>query len=188
MVPKDQIMEEIKRTLRELAESQKRTDKEIEKVNREIEKVNKMVGDLTGGWGKFVEGMVEPSCIKLATSLGVKIKRVYRRVKSQVDEEEIEVDIIIEGDRDGKATLLVVEAKSHFEPDDMEHFVGWFSRFFDFFDIYKEFEVMGVVASGRFGNGVERYAQGKGLWVLAPSGDVMKVLNPKGFKPKILVC
>jgi hypothetical protein len=81
----------------------------------------------------------------------------------------------------------VVEAKSHFESDDMEYFFSWFLDFFEFFDIYKDYEVMGIVASPRFGNGVDKYAQKRGLWVLVPSGEVMKVINPKGFKPKVLM-
>jgi hypothetical protein len=162
------------------------TSKEIDKTNKEIDKLRIMVGNLTNGWGKFVEGLVEPSCVKLATSLGMKIKRVYRRVKAQVEGEEVEVDIIIEGDKNGKGTLLIVEAKSHFEPDDMQEFLGWFLRFFKFFDVYKDYEVMGAVASPRFGNGVKKRAQKEGLWVLIPSGDMMKITNPKGFKPKVL--
>jgi hypothetical protein len=46
-----------------------------------------MVGDLTDGRGKFGEGIVEPFCIKLVTSLGMKIKRVYRRVKVRMVKE-----------------------------------------------------------------------------------------------------
>lgn len=190
-MPKDNTMEEIKKALRELTESQKETQQEIialtAKTDREIRNVNKMVGELTNGWGKFVEGLVEPSAVKLASSLGIELKRVYRRVEAKRRREKIEVDLIIEGKRNGKGVLLVVEAKSHFEPDDMEYFLHWFLRFFDLFDIYKGYEVMGAVASPRFGNGTEKYAQREGLWVFVASGDMMKILNPKGFKPKVLV-
>jgi hypothetical protein len=190
-MPMDEIMEEIKRILRELAESQKRTDQEIKaltkKTDQEIGKVNKMVGDLTDGWGKFVEGLIEPSAVELAAQLGINVKRVYRRVEAKRGREKIEVDLIIEGEKDNKGVLLVVEAKSHFEPDDMEDFLSWFLEFFEFFDIYKGYEVMGVVASSRFGDGVDRRAQREGLWVLVPAGDLMKVINPKGFKPKVLM-
>jgi hypothetical protein len=192
-MPKDKIMEEIKKALKELAESQKKTDKEIadlgkevNKLGKEVNKVNKMVGDLTDGWGKFVEGLVEPAAVELAGKLGLKVNRVYRRVQARKGDRQIEVDIIIEGRKDERGILLVVEAKSHFEPDDMQDFLLWFSDFFEFFDIYRDYEVMGVVASPRFGNGVDRYAQKEGLWVLVPSENTMKVSNPEGFKPKIL--
>jgi hypothetical protein len=228
-MPKDEIMEEIKRTLKELAESQKRTDqeiaklaesqkrtdreitklaesqkktdqeiaklvesqkrtdREIEELSKEVKKVNKMVGELTDGWGKFVEGLVEPSTVELASKRGIKIKRVSRRVEAKKGRRKIEADIIIEGQKNKKGVLLVVEAKSHFESDDMEYFFSWFLDFYEFFDIYKDYEVMGVVTSPRFGNGGDKYAQKKGLWVLVPSGEVMKVINPKGFKPKVLM-
>jgi uncharacterized protein YoxC len=199
-MPKDKVMEEIKKTLKELAESQKKTDKEIatlgkelnklgkevNKLGKEVDKVNKMVGDLTDGWGKFVEGLVEPAVVELANKLGLKVNRVYRRVQTRKDNRQIEVDIIIEGRKDKRGILLVVEAKSHFEPDDMQDFLSWFLDFFEFFDIYRDYEVMGVVASPRFGDGVDKYAQKEGLWVLLPSENTMKISNPEGFKPKIL--
>jgi hypothetical protein len=227
---KDDIMEEIKKTLKEVAENQKRADKHLKRIDEEIDKLMmaqkktdeqlkktdeqlkrtdeqlkrtdeqvmrtskkvdnlaELVGKMTNGWGKFVEGMIEPSCVKLAESLGIKVKKIHRRIEAYYGDEEIEADILIVGSsRDGKGRILVVEAKSHFEPDDMQYFLSWFVRFFEFFDEYKGYEVMGVVASPRFGNGVEKYAQRQGLWVLCASGDIMRLVNPKEFKPKILV-
>jgi hypothetical protein len=68
----------------------------------------------------------------------------------------------------------------------MQKFLGWFLRFFKFFDVYKDYEGMGAVASSRFGDGVQKCAQKEGLWVLIPSGEMMKITNPKGLKPKVL--
>jgi hypothetical protein len=187
------ILERITKQQEEANKRQDRIDQEIEKVNqeidkvnKEIDKVNKMVGDLTDGWGKSVEGLVEPTVVELASKLGLKVNRVYRRVQARKGNRQIEVDIIIEGHKDKRGILLVVEAKSYFEPDDMQDFLSWFSDFFEFFDIYRDYEVMGVVASPRFGDGVDRYAQREGLWVLVPSENTMKISNPEGFKPKIL--
>jgi hypothetical protein len=160
------------------------------KTSKKVDNLAELVGKLTNGWGKFVEGIVEPSCIKLADSLGIKVKKIHRRIDAFSGDDKIEADILIvgsSGKKDSKGSILVVEAKSHFEPDDMQYFLGWFVRFFEFFDEYKGYEVMGVVASPRFGNGVEKYAQRQGLWVLSASGDMMKLLNDlEKFKPKIL--
>ncbi|MEW6102928.1 MAG: hypothetical protein AB1630_03775, partial [bacterium] len=73
-----------------------------------------------------------------------------------------------------------------FEPSDMSYFLNWYKRFFDFFKFYRDCEIIAAVAGGRFGGGVELNAQKEGLFVLAPSHGIIKVLNPRDFKPAIL--
>jgi hypothetical protein len=169
--------------MRQLSASQEKTGEEIRKTGEEIEKVNKMVGDLTSGWGKFVEGLIEPSGIKLAHDLGINIRRVLRRVKAFWDEKETEVDIILEGERNGKRTLLVIDVKSDYEPSDMRHFLNWFKHFFNYFDIYRDYEVLVAVAASRFGNGVEVNVLKKGFYLMTPQDNIMKITSPK--KPMI---
>ncbi|MEW6607436.1 MAG: hypothetical protein AB1414_08280 [bacterium] len=118
-----------------------------------------MVEEMTGGLGKFVEGFVEPRTIRLAKTLNIKISEIRRRVKGfysvNGSEESREIDIIIVGERKNKKTALVVEAKTTFEPNDMSYFLDWYKRFFDFFEFYQDYEIIGAVAGGRFGEGVK---------------------------------
>ncbi|MEW6103981.1 MAG: hypothetical protein AB1630_09275, partial [bacterium] len=103
-------IEELFIGIRELKESQKKTDVQLQRTEKELSKeiknVNKMVGEMTGGLGKFVEGLVEPRAIRLAKSLNIKISEIHRRVKGFYSlngtEEEREADIIIVGERNNK--------------------------------------------------------------------------------------
>ncbi|MFH1562106.1 MAG: hypothetical protein ABIF11_01615 [Nitrospirota bacterium] len=46
-------------------------------------------------------------------------------------------------------------------------------------------DIIGIVAGIRFGAGVEKYAEKLGLYVLAPSGEIVKLINKSGFIPHI---
>jgi hypothetical protein len=171
--------------MRQLQASQDKTDKEINRISKEIDKVNKMVGNLTDGWGKLIEGLVEPSAIRLAKELGIKVKGVLRRVEKILDTRKVEVDIIIEGIKEDRSTLLVVDIKSNYEPSDMKDFLDWYKDFFDFFDNYRTYEVLTAIAAVRFGKGVDIFALKSGFYVMIPEDNIMKINSPK--KVKVLV-
>ncbi|MEW5694295.1 MAG: hypothetical protein AB1765_13500, partial [Candidatus Hydrogenedentota bacterium] len=109
---------EIDKLAKEADERSKRTDDEIDRLTKktdaEIEKVNKMVGDLTDGWGKFVEGLVEPAIWVLFKRLGYKINKTLQRASSNVNGRNLEIDILAIGkNRDGEDIVLVIEVKSN---------------------------------------------------------------------------
>jgi hypothetical protein len=231
-MPKDKIMEEIKKTLKELAESQKRTDKEItkltesqkrtdkeitkltesqkktdeeitkltektdkeiadlskevDKVSKEVNRVNKMVGDLTDGWGKFVEGLVAPSVPIIFRELGIDIFSLSPRTKRYKDGRELEIDILCLGkDKNGKDLAIITEVKSDVSSKDIDNFLCDIQEFKYFFDEYKGRGIVGVIAGIKFGKGVQKYAERCGLYILGPSDEMMKLLNKEEFEPRV---
>jgi hypothetical protein len=210
-MPKDEIIEEIKKASKELAESQKKTekeiteltesqkktneeitkltektDKEIADLGKEVNKVNKMVGKLTNGWGKFVEGLVTPSIPVIFKKLGVDIFSLSQRTKRYKDGKELKIDILCLGKgKDGKDVVIVSEVKSELSSQDINEFLKDLSEFKNFFSEYKDRKVIGVVAGMRCDGGVERYAERAGLYILVPSGEVMKLLNKEDFEPRV---
>ncbi|MEW6095625.1 MAG: hypothetical protein AB1567_03745 [bacterium] len=160
-----------------------KTDKEIKK---EIKKVNKMVGDLTDGWGKFVEGLVAPSIPKVFKILDIDVFDISTRRTRRKNGNELEVDILCLGRRqDGKEVVLVAEVKSDLQSKHIDEFVTEeLPEFKKFFDEYQDKELIGIVAGSRLGDGVKKYAEKLGLYILAPSGNIMKLLNKPDFRPK----
>jgi hypothetical protein len=178
--------EELNKWQIEANRRQDRIDQEIDKVNKEIDKVNKMVGKLTDGWGKFVEGLVTPSIPVIFKKLGVDIFSLSQRTKRYKDGKELEIDILCLGkDKDGKDVVIVSEVKSELSSQDINEFLEDLSEFKNFFSEYKDRKVIGVVAGMRCGEGVERYAERAGLYILVPSGKVMKLLNKEEFEPRV---
>jgi len=165
------------RSMAELREEQKKTDEEIKSLTRktdeEIKKVNDMVGRLTDGWGKFVEGLVEPSLPVVFAKLGFRIPAIYQRAEVHKDGETLEIDLLGVGRKNGKPVVLVVEAKSQLGIRDVKDFEGRYRKFKEFFREYESYQTVGVVCGARLTEGVVRYGSRRGFYVLGVSGNVM---------------
>lgn len=180
-----QLIRDLAIEIRELRKSQKKTDEQIKKTDEQIKRTDKQVGALADGWGKFVEGLVAPSISTIFKKLGIKIDDISQRRKRYQNGKVMEVDILALGKKGQKEVVFVVEVKSSLESRDVDEFIKELSNFCKFFTEYSGREVYGVVAGVRFGNGAEKYAENNGLYVLAPSGETMIILNRPGFKPRI---
>lgn len=176
--------EQIKKTdeqIKRLFGSQRKTDEQIRKTEQNI-------GRLTDGWGKFVEGLVEPSIPKLFGEMGINISTIYQRARKRKDGNTLEIDILAIGKRiDGEEVIIAVEVKSTLGVREVKECITDLESFFDFFDEYRGRELMGVVTGIRLTSGVRRYAEREGLYILSPTDETMVILNAKGFKPKIWV-
>ena len=131
------------------------------------------MGDLTDGWGKFVEGLVEPSLPVVFKKLGVSVYGIGQRVARHKDGKSMEIDLLGVGRKNGRPIVLVVEAKSQLSVRDVKDFEERYRQVEDFFPEYHSYQKVGVVCGIRLTEGVVRYASGRGFYVLGVSGDVM---------------
>lgn len=160
----------------------KETDKRFKETDKKIENTLKAVGDLTGKWSKFVEGLIAPAVEKLFKARGIVVDKVYQRIKTHKDGNTIEIDILA---IDGKYAVLV-EAKSTLKIVDVQEHEDRLDTFKYFFPEYKDRNVIGAVGGISIEEGAERYAYKKGLFVIAQSGEEsVKIVNDKGFKPRM---
>ncbi len=79
MIIKDVIL-----GIKELRESQKKTD----------EQLKKMIGELTDGWRKFVEGLVEPSVREVFKEVGIEVRETFQRPTASINGRNLEIDIV----------------------------------------------------------------------------------------------
>ncbi len=159
--------EETKKVLKELAEQSKRTDEKIE--------------NLIGTWGKFVEGLVEPAAIKMFQERGIEVEEVSlnRKVKKN-GQVLMEIDILL---ANGEYSVLI-EVKTTLKVEDVNDHIERLSRFKEYFPRYADTKVIGAVAGIKITEDADKYAYKKGLFVITQSGDTVKILNDKYFKPK----
>jgi len=164
-----------------------RASEEVAKTSEEIKKLKTEISRLTGSWGEFVEGMIEPSAIKFMEQKGFKVVGVYPEAKVSRDGENAEYDLFLVCEKKIKSrkkekVILLVSAKTKVSSRDVDELLEDMKKFFFFLEQYKGFKLMGAIAGIRFGKGADIYALRSGLIVMKPAGEVMQIQEPKKIR------
>lgn len=152
----------------------KDTDKKIAIANEKIDA-------LIGKWGRFVESIVSAGVEKMFKERGIEVEYVSTRVRYNKNGEKGELDILVEN----KEYVVPISVKSTLKKDDVDNHIHFLTRFKYFFPRFKDSKVIGAVAGIVIDEGIDKYAYRKGLFIIAPKGEIAKILNDKKFKPKI---
>lgn len=180
-----ELREMFQKTDLELRESQKKTDEQLQKTDTYLKNLAKTVGDLTNGWGKFVIGLTEPGIKRCLQRIGFSLYSVLSPPSRKIGREEYEIDLLCPSALNGNSIMIVIEAKSYFNQQKLEHFLKKLPKFHKFFPEYGKIELIGAIAGIRLTKEVISLAPEKGLYLFSVSSGIMKSLNPKGFKPMI---
>jgi len=175
---------ELREIVAELSRSQMKTDRQMAETDRRMEETHrelkKFIGSVGSEWGHLVESLTRPSCLGQLREAGIDVTQMAGDTMSQRPGFEQEWDVLLV---DG-AELVAVEVKSRFRPADLDRVEEKLAKFKKAFPQYDGYRVYGAVAAIKFDAGLERRAPKRGLFVFQPSGEVMKLVNEKGFKPK----
>jgi chemotaxis regulatin CheY-phosphate phosphatase CheZ len=179
----ERASQEVERTSKEVA----RVSEEVAKTSEEIRKLKTEISRLTGSWGEFVEGMIEPSAIKFMEQKGFKVVGVYPEAKVSRDGENSEYDLFLvcekkSNNRKKDKVILLVSAKTKVSSRDVDELLEDMKKFFFFLEQYKGFKLMGAIAGIRFGKGADIYALRSGLIVMKPAGEIMQIQEPKKIR------
>ena len=137
------------------------------------------VSDLGGQWGLFMENQVAPACERVFGERGIPVQMVSQRVKKRRGGDTLEIDVLVVN-----AGHVVVEVKASLSVEAVREFLDDLRQFRDFFPEYADWQVHGAVAGMRIEGGADRYAYRQGLFVLAQTGDTVKILNDTQYQPK----
>ena len=171
----------LKQTDRILGERFKQTDEEVKKTSKTVTETSKAVYALTGKWSLFVEGLIAPAAERLFKERGIIVDKVYQRVKTHRNGDEMEIDILaINGEY-----AVLIEAKSSLSIDDVKDHVSRLEKFKSYFPEYKERKVIGAVGGIVIEESADRYAYKQGMFVITESGESVAILNDKNFEPKV---
>ena len=179
---------EIEKNIKEIWKLFKATDKKIEETSKTVEETSKTVEEtskavyaLTGKWSKFVEGLIAPAAERLFKERGIDVDTIYQRVKKHKNGDEMEIDILaINGEY-----AALIEAKSTLKIDDVNDHIEKLKKFKAFFPEYKSRKVIGAVGGIVIEEASDKYAYRKGIFVITESGETVRIINDKKFKPKI---
>ncbi len=172
----DRRMQETDRLIRELREESRETERIVREVSRQL-------GKLGNRLGEFVQDMVEPAVVRLFRERGIPVHRVYPNAEARDDTGRLlmEVDLlVINGDH-----AVLVECKSRLTTSDVDEHIERLQRFRACFPEHADKKLIGAVAAMSVPEGVARYAERQGLYVLVQADDDVVVRNQPGFEPKV---
>jgi len=178
----DRRFQETDRRFQETEAQLRETDRQLRETRRLVERISRDLGRLGNRLGEFVEEMVEPAVVALFQARGLKVHRTMKNLTYRNDDGRLlaQVDLVaIDSD-----TLIAIECKSHLSVDDVNEHLERLAHFKTYWPEYGSYRLLGAVAAMVVPDEVAAYAYRKGLFVLAPSGETMRLLNDKAFQPK----
>ncbi len=179
----DRRMQETDRLIRELRDQSRDSDRRLRETERMVREVSTQLGRLGRRLGEFVEEMVEPAVVRLFQECGWRVHRTMQRLECRDDEGRLraEVDLLVINED----TAIAVECKSHLSVEDVREHVERLEKFKACWPEYARYRLLGAVAAMVVPEDAKRYAYRQGLYVLAPSGETMRVCNDASFEPRV---
>jgi hypothetical protein len=181
------LFRETDRKFQDLMDAQKETDRRFQETDRrfqetdrEFQEAARVVNNLGGQWGLFLAYQVAPACERVFGERGIPVQMVSQRVKKRRGGDTLEIDVLVVN----AGHVVVVEVKASLSVADVREFLDDLRQFRAFFPEYADWQVHGAVAGIRIEDGADRYAYRQGLFVLAQTGDTVKILNDPNFQPK----
>jgi hypothetical protein len=170
---------------KELDERWKETDERWRKTDKRIERIHqqfaKELNGVTDSLRRFSEQTVFQALDRLFEKRGIKLNLLYANMPGRLNGQNMETDVI----GLGAECAVLVEVKLRLRQTDVEEFLeNKLPRFFAFFPSFKRPVLYGVVAGMSIDSGVDRFAYRKGLFVIGQTGDNVRILNDKKFKPR----
>lgn len=159
---------------------QKEVARESKKTDRKLRELAEQVSGITDSLGRFAENMVKPAMERLFAKRDIQLTEFAHRALRHHNGGTMEIDII----GSGAQHVVAVEAKMRLQQQHVDDHLVQLTRFFDFFERYRGLVLYGAVAGMSIDQGIDRYAYHRGLFVLAQSGENVRLLNDEKFIPR----
>ena len=165
-------MQETDRYLQETARRQRETNMQIKETERVIKELSTR---FTSQSGHIIEGLMEPSAIKMFQQKGYDINRCWKNFKkySKSAGRKLEVDLLLLDDE----IAIIVEVKISCTHKDIEHFIEQMHYFKEVCPEYADKEIMLAIAAVNFERNSDQFAHEQGLFVIRVSNDDIFALD-----------
>jgi len=173
-------LKETDRIVKEVAESQKATDRQIQRTDSELGKLNKRMGEV-------VEFMVAPNLREKFKEFGLNFSESSQR-KEIIDKDNkisFEIDVFLEN----YSKAMLVEVKTTPTTEDVKDHVKRLEKMRKYADLHgnsglkSKRTFLGAVAGVVITDNVRKYILKQGFFVIEPSGEGFNITPPNG-KPK----
>ncbi len=179
----DRRLKETDRQFKEFQKEMALRSKEIDRQFRETDKkINKVHGLFTSQWGKLVEAIVRPACLKLFRGRGIDVSRTNENTTVEIAGiKKAEYDAVLANGSE----VVIVEVKTTLRKEDVEYFVTKLGNVKTYMPEYVDKKVYGAMAAISFDREADREAVKNGLFLIKSSGEgVVNIANSEDFKPK----
>jgi hypothetical protein len=175
----DRKMEENARQIKETDRQMKETDRRMEENNRRLDK---QLGKLGKRMGEVVEYMVVPNLREKFRELGYDFPKANPNsdVSDHINKIYLEIDVLLEnGDK-----ALLVEVKTKLSTENVKEHIKRLEKMRKYADLHGDKRTfLGAVAGVVMTANAKNYAINQGFFVIEPSGETFKIIPPNN-KPK----
>ncbi|MDR1964045.1 MAG: hypothetical protein LBQ50_09735 [Planctomycetaceae bacterium] len=189
MLENREQMKETDRRIKETEQLIKETDQQLKNYIREADKdrkkLSEQMGHLSNSFGEVVEHLLAPGLVEKFNKLGYHFTSASSRGTTFTYEGKIiaEVDMLLQNTK----TILLVEAKAKPREEHIASFIERIQKVRKFYDLIGENsnkKIIGAIAGAMFYDNIQTLAIKAGLFTIVQSGDTVKIVVPKKFKPR----
>lgn len=173
----DRQMKETDRLMKETDRLMKETDEEIKRMMKETDRRMKDLNTrFISQSGHIIEGLMEPSAIKIFQDRGYNINRCWKNFKKHTKDSgrRLEVDLLLLDDE----IAIIVEVKINCTCKEIDHFIDQMQYFKEVCPEYADKEILLSIAAIGFERDADLYAHKRGLFVIRVSNDNIFTLDP----------
>ena len=165
----EDIKQMVAATTLHMAETDRRmaeTDRQMKETDR---KFRELANQFTSQSGHIIEGLMEPSAIRIFQERGYDINRCWKNFKRHTKSsgQKLEVDLLLLDDD----IAIIVEVKIDCTHHHIDHFIEQMGHFKEVCPEYKDKRILLAVAAVTFERDADQYAHEKGLFVIRVTND-----------------
>ena len=175
------FLDDVKHMFAETDRRMQETDRRMQETDRKLKEVGRQLGRFGNEVGWFVQELVRPGLIRMLRSRGIDVTRTFENVESEKGGVAAEFDLVAANGTD----VVVVEVKKKLRTEDVRDHQARMERFAEIFPEYRERRIMGALAGMSVPSNAAAYAEKKGFFAVAPSGEDVTLMNSDGFEPKL---
>jgi hypothetical protein len=165
-----------------LTERQEETARQMKETDREIKDNNRRFGEFHRRFGEVVEYMIAPNLCDKFKEFGFVFEKANSgtRVSDHTHDLHFEIDVMLEnGDK-----AMLVEVKTKLTTEDVKDHINRIEKMRKYADLHGDKRAfLGAAAGVVMTANVKKYALGRGLYVIEPSGESFNITPPED-KPR----
>ncbi|MBI2968371.1 MAG: DUF3782 domain-containing protein [Bacteroidetes bacterium] len=156
------------------------TNKQFKETDRKIKELSNL---FTGQWGKLVEALMAPGCLKLFRDRGIDVMRCHPNVTVEKENRKLlEIDLLLIN----TGEIVVEEIKTTARKKDIDEHLDRIKKFKGFYPEYKTWKVYGAIGALLYTENSDEYARENGFFVLKATGEGLVVMdNLPEFVPAV---
>jgi hypothetical protein len=190
----DKLRESQKRTdsqlvkfFSQMRQTQSKRDEEMDKLRELVKELSANIGGVNNSIGKIPEYMTIPEVEKEFERFDIRISEVRPdvRIRYEGGARTKEIDAILVGKfKEEEDIVIVIETKLRFrKTKEVDRFYEFLQEEFkEIASSYRSYKVVGCISAIGYGEGVESYAERRGLFVMKPVKGVIGIVNKPSFK------